>query len=248
MEKISRKEAKAQGKKTYYTGMACKHGHICERVVTNGSCKECMAIKSRKYSKLWYEANREYAIGKQKVYSETNKSTIREYQLNYRAENKEKARNYNSEYYQQHKECAKQDQREYYAKNFEKYQQYRKDYYNTNREQLIECGKIYREENKQLISEKKKKYYETHKLDCKVRNAARRKRTKQATPIWANEDAIQEIYTQCQLMNETSDEVYVVDHIIPLRGKAVCGLHVESNLRIITQKENAAKSNKLLTE
>ena len=35
-----------------------------------------------------------------------------------------------------------------------------------------------------------------------------------------------------------------VDHIIPLHGKLVSGLHVESNLQVITQAANCTKSNK----
>jgi 5-methylcytosine-specific restriction endonuclease McrA len=47
-------------------------------------------------------------------------------------------------------------------------------------------------------------------------------------------------------MSQTTGERYVVDHIIPLQGEAVCGLHVPWNLRVITQEENLAKSNKLV--
>ena len=47
-------------------------------------------------------------------------------------------------------------------------------------------------------------------------------------------------------MSETTGERYVVDHIVPLQGETVSGLHVPWNLRVITQVENLAKSNKLV--
>ena len=56
---------------------------------------------------------------------------------------------------------------------------------------------------------------------------------------------IQEIYKKCKQMNKMSI-IYHVDHIIPLKGKNVCGLHVPWNLRIITKEENLKKSNKVL--
>ena len=41
-EIISRKEAKSRGLKKYFTGKPCKHGHIAERYVDGGGCKDCI--------------------------------------------------------------------------------------------------------------------------------------------------------------------------------------------------------------
>ena len=45
---------------------------------------------------------------------------------------------------------------------------------------------------------------------------------------------------------ESHKEEWVVDHIVPISRKDVCGLHVEQNLRVIPEKANYAKSNKML--
>jgi hypothetical protein len=41
MEKIDRKTALKLGRKRYFTGVPCKHGHIRERLVHSGGCAEC---------------------------------------------------------------------------------------------------------------------------------------------------------------------------------------------------------------
>ena len=51
MKVISRKEAKEQGLKRYFTGNPCKHGHIAERHVSYGDCRECTAKRSAEYRK-----------------------------------------------------------------------------------------------------------------------------------------------------------------------------------------------------
>lgn len=71
------------------------------------------------------------------------------------------------------------------------------------------------------------------------RAAKRRANKLNATPKWADLQRIKEIYDNCP-------EGYHVDHIIPLQGYNVCGLHVETNLQYLTEKENLSKGNKLL--
>lgn len=69
-----------------------------------------------------------------------------------------------------------------------------------------------------------------------------------AKPKWADDNKIRAIYSERDLMNIAAGEheKYHVDHIIPLQGKNVCGLHCEDNLRIITARQNCMKSNKFV--
>ena len=60
---------------------------------------------------------------------------------------------------------------------------------------------------------------------------------KRATPKWADLDAIKQFYMNCP-------DSMTVDHIIPLRGKNVSGLHVANNLQYLTASENSRKYNK----
>lgn len=75
-----------------------------------------------------------------------------------------------------------------------------------------------------------------------ARDAKRRAAKLRATPAWADAMAIRAVYASCP---DGHDEV---DHIVPLQGRTVCGLHVEYNLRVIPAAENRAKRNKLLPE
>jgi hypothetical protein len=67
--------------------------------------------------------------------------------------------------------------------------------------------------------------------------AARRAGLEKATPAWADRAEIQRFYAE-------RPEGYHVDHIVPLKGKNVCGLHVLWNLQYLPAAENLRKNNK----
>jgi hypothetical protein len=69
-----------------------------------------------------------------------------------------------------------------------------------------------------------------------------------AVPPWADLSAIAAVYAKAaEIKRDIGVEVHV-DHIIPLRGRLVSGLHVANNLRIVTADENLRKRNNLIEE
>lgn len=78
-------------------------------------------------------------------------------------------------------------------------------------------------------------------------NAVKAKRMadkKKATPSWANQFFIEEIYDLARRRTEVTGFKWSVDHIVPMKSDLVCGLHVEHNLRVIPHVENISKKNR----
>lgn len=65
----------------------------------------------------------------------------------------------------------------------------------------------------------------------------------QRTPAWADLDAMRDMYDRAHALTEETGAEYHVDHIYPLQGKLVSGLHVHNNLQILTASENSKKRN-----
>ena len=72
------------------------------------------------------------------------------------------------------------------------------------------------------------------------RNASKMRRT----PPWADLDAIRKLHEQAQRLTKETGVAHHVDHIIPLQGKTVSGLHIHTNMQILTARENCRKWNK----
>jgi 5-methylcytosine-specific restriction endonuclease McrA len=123
------------------------------------------------------------------------------------------------------------------------------------------AGIKYYENNKELVKSKalgrsledRKRYRDKWSKDNpelrKANTKHRRTKHKQATPIWLTQEqktAIKQFYLDAMVATRVTGTPYVVDHIIPLRGKLVSGLHVPWNLAVITREENHIKSNKLI--
>lgn len=131
-------------------------------------------------------------------------------------------------------------------------QKYLKQYYKDNREDRLRWQKEYRERNiecrRQYDREQSKKYYQNNKEYFLEKSARRRARKLQAVPPWVDEDhtkRIRSIYLACRNVSERSGKQHHVDHIVPLKGENVCGLHVWWNLRIVPAQENLSKGNRL---
>lgn len=95
----------------------------------------------------------------------------------------------------------------------------------------------YYKRNAEVYKKAAKKWRKLNPGKTNFMTAKRRSWIKRATPSWANLEKIMQIYMQCP-------KGYHVDHIIPLRGKDICGLHIESNLQYLPASENIKKGNR----
>ena len=86
-------------------------------------------------------------------------------------------------------------------------------------------------------------YYEKNKLFYIQKDADRRAKKLQAQTIWGQEN-VSKFYKKAKELELLNPGIkYHVDHVVPLVGKNVCGLHNQFNLQILTETENKRKGN-----
>lgn len=116
-----------------------------------------------------------------------------------------------------------------------------------NKEKFKAYKEKWRSKNREKIAQKNAEWYESNKAKCFEKAAARRASKLMATPRWLTDEQKEEMRIEYQLAQWCSDvmgDEYHVDHIVPLKGKLVCGLHVPWNLRVIRGADNRSKGNR----
>lgn len=84
---------------------------------------------------------------------------------------------------------------------------------------------------------------EAQRLEINISNAQYEAQKLNATPKWADKGEIKRIYKRSRQLTIETGVQHHVDHIVPLKSKFVCGLHVPANLEPIPATANKAKSN-----
>lgn len=245
---VSKEDAIRNGLKHYFTGIPCKHGHLSERYVSTGICKQCG------------RGRKEYL----RVYNAENKVAIRQKQREYRANNADHLAACKRKYRIDNAEKIKYGQQGYRAKNQDKIKTYLKSWYVENKSKHSARCRQYRAENADALAEKKKKYRAENveaisesQRQWRILNPAKKAALGRKylasklkrTPAWLTEAHYAEIrsfYDEAARLTKETGISHHVDHVQPLCGKRSSGLHVPWNLQVLTWRENLSKGNREL--
>jgi hypothetical protein len=203
-----------------------------------------------------HTAARQANRARQARYRERNREKIRAsaraYSAKKRAENPEAARASCRESYFKNRtkrnEKTKKWQRENadaWAESRRQYRAARKDdlsksyaeWRAENPDKAMAARTRWRDRNADRIKEVRRRWYDRNKKRVFAAVAKRKADRAHRTPAWADLDAMRAIYEACP-------PGFHVDHIVPLRGRLVSGLHVETNLQYLPAKANIAKGNR----
>jgi len=188
----------------------------------------------------WRQANREHLRAYRKAYVAAHRETLREQAGARRKANREKTNRKANERRAQTTEACRAAEKEYREANRERLRAYARAYYATNRERL--CKPRERTEEARLAHRIwERAYCKAHPALFAAKRMRRHAAKLRATPVWANREKIAAFYEEASRLTKETGIPHEVDHIIPLRGKLVSGLHVETNLQVLPATINRRK-------
>jgi hypothetical protein len=162
---------------------------------------------------------------------------------------------YSKERYQRDPQKHIQQCKEWSDRNPEARKKIAKRYYDNNRELCVARSVQWRRDNPEWAKAADKKYgkkwRDANRDVCNASLARYRASKLKATPDWLTQDQLEDIksmYTLAKKFEGIFGLSYHVDHIVPLQGENVCGLHVPWNLQLLEAKLNLSKSNKTTTQ
>lgn len=216
---IGPSEARAAGLKRYFTGKACKRGHVAERYVSGKKCIECK--------------------------TEENLSPgAREYNARYRAENSEAKREYDSLRYAKNVDAVREYGAAYRAENAEAIKEYMSTYHARNRDAHRERYANYYTENRESSREVMAAWQKNNPDKVAAIRHARRARQKNAEGRFTAAD-IRRIHDEqdgrCACCGQELNGKYHRDHIHPI---ALGGSNWPSNIQLLCSRCNHTKNDR----
>lgn len=231
------------------------NSHECPATKTCGECGETKSITN-----FYFRSNRSGSRIPKSICKSCdnrlsanrfahNKSKRLEKCAEYRRDNAERIAEYMRNYYAKHKaeivSKSKAYQQQPHRKAADSERQKRR-YLEVRETRNAEIAKRREQDEafRQDLITRAKEHYKANKAEYVARRAKRRAAEIKATPKWSNHKMMLPFYRVAERLTRETGIQHAVDHIVPLQGRLVCGLHVAHNLRVITAKENLRKSNK----
>ena len=155
--------------------------------------------------------------------------------------------------------CARDRKHLWNATNPDKVNAQKRAYTKANTDQVKAWKSASQKRNRASANARNRRYAATHREELALKNKAweaanpgkvlaraakRRAATLRAMPKWADKEKIEKVYALAARFRSLGCDFHV-DHVIPLQGRNVCGLHVHNNLEIIEASKNRSKSNQL---